>query len=61
MFNLVIKVKKGKIYDIVWDNACYDCIDNCKKDIKSYDIDNKNETMTYQNCYEYDMNNCKEN
>ena len=50
---MVIKVKQGKIYDIVWDNACYDCMDNCVKDLKSYALNEKNETiaMSYQNCY----------
>ena len=57
MFNLVIKVKEGKIYDIVWDNACYDCIKYCENNIKSYD-DDKNNTMTYENCYEADTENC---
>ena len=62
MFNLVIKVKDGKISDIVWDNACYDCIDNCEKNIKSYDDEIfKNNTMTYQNCYEPDIKKCIQN
>ena len=59
MFNLVIKVKDGKIYDIVWDNECYDCTSTCEK-IKTYDNEVfKNNSMTYQNCYEKDINNCK--
>ena len=59
MFNLVIKVKEGKIYDIVWDNACYDCINNCENDIKSHGFNNN--TMTYKNCYESDMEKCNKN
>ena len=38
---MVIKIKQGKIYDIVWDNACYDCMDNCVKDLKSYALNEK--------------------
>lgn len=61
MFNLVIKVKEGKIYDIVWDNACYDCIKYCENNIKSYDDEiYKNNTMTYENCYEPDIKKCYE-
>ena len=60
MFNLVIKVKDGKIADIVWDNACYDCIENCEN-IKSYDEIFNNTTMTYQNCYEPDIKKCMNN
>ena len=57
---MVIKVKQGKIYDIVWDNACYDCIDNCVKDLKSYSQNEKNETisMTYQNGYGPEISEC---
>ena len=55
LFNIVIKVK-GKIYDIVWDNACYDCIKYCENNIKSYDDEvYRNKTMTYDNCYEPDI------
>ena len=60
LFNLVIKVKEGQIYDIVWDNSCYDCIDNCEKNIKSYD-ETKSKTMTYQNCYEPNIGECTDN
>ena len=48
---MVIKVKKGIIYDIVWDNACYDCIDNCVKDLKSYSLNEKNEDFKYNDYF----------
>ena len=61
LFNLVIKVKEGKIYDLVWDNDCFDCIKNCETNIKSYDDEIfKNKTMTYDNCYEPDIKSCIE-
>ena len=61
LFNIVIKVKEGKISDIVWDNDCYDCIKTCEINIKSYDDVNKNNTkpMTYKNCYEPDIKKCE--
>ena len=58
MFNLVIKVKEGQINGIAWDNACYDCVDNCVKNLKTYGLENKNHTMTYQNCYVPEINEC---
>ena len=33
MFNLVIKMEEGKIYEIVWDNGCFDCKNNCEENI----------------------------
>ena len=65
MFNLVIKMEKGKIYDIVWDNGCFDCDDNCKSDLISVSAFNSSFTQTYENCYETEacvtnngVNNC---
>ena len=56
---MVIKVKQGKIYDIVWDNACYDCIDNCVKDLKSYAKNDKNETISMSQFESLDSNRIK--
>ena len=52
MFNLVIKMEKGKIYDIVWDNGCFDCDNSCQEGIISTSVFNSSETQTYDNCYE---------
>ena len=48
---MVIKIKQGKIYDIVWDNACYDCTDTCVKDLKSYALNEKNEDFKYNDYF----------
>ena len=65
MLNLVIKMEKGKIYDIVWDNGCIDCDDSCKNDLVSVSAFNSSFTQTYENCYETEacvtnngVNNC---
>ena len=65
MFNLVIKMDKGKIYDIVWDNGCFDCDDSCHQGIVSTSAFNETITQTYENCYETEtcvtnngVNNC---
>ena len=55
---MVIKVKEGKIYEIVWDNGCYDCTDKCTKKLKTYAGDEKNSTMTYENCYGPEISEC---
>ena len=52
MFNLVIKMEEGKIYDIVWDNGCFDCDNSCQEGIISTSVFNSSETQTYDNCYE---------
>ena len=65
MFNLVIKMEKGIIYDIVWDNGCFDCDDSCKNDLVSVSAFNSSFSQTYENCYETEacvtnngVNNC---
>ena len=65
MFNLVIKMEKGKIYDIVWDNGCFDCDNSCKNDLVSVSAFNSSFSQTYENCYETEtcvtnngVNNC---
>ena len=52
MFNLVIKMEKGNIYDIVWDNGCFDCDSNCQEGITSTSAFNSSLTQTYDNCFE---------
>ena len=62
IFSIVVKVKKGNITELVWDNACYGCDDKCETDITSISELNSNKTMTYSNCYENDINNkCSNN
>ena len=52
MFNLVIKMEEGKIYDVVWDNGCFDCDNSCQNDIVSNSVFNSSIIQTYSNCYE---------
>ena len=52
MFNLVIKMEKGKIYDVVWDNGCFDCDNSCQNNIVSNSVFNSSITQTYENCWE---------
>ena len=52
MFNLVIKMEEGKIYEIVWDNDCFDCEDNCQEDLETKNVFDDKETLKYNNCYE---------
>ena len=55
--NLVAKMEKGKIYELVWDNGCFTCDQNkCEKNLIAESIYNENITQTYENCYEK----CKE-
>ena len=51
MFNLVIKMEQGKIYEMVWDNGCFDCDEkNCVKDILSGSVFDPLINQTYSNC-----------
>ncbi len=52
MFNLVIKMEEGKIYDVVWDNGCFDCKDEECHNMNSYSVFNSSITQTYKNCKE---------
>ncbi len=55
--NLVVKMEKGKIYELVWDNGCFTCDQNkCEKNLIAKSIYNENITQTYDNCFEI----CKE-
>ena len=51
LINIVIKVEKGMIYDIVWDNNCYGCKDDECLDYLSNNIYNESETKNFKNCY----------
>ena len=53
MLNLVIKMEKGKIYEIVWDNGCFTCNDDkCQKNLVSKSIVNDKDILRYENCFE---------
>ena len=43
LLSIVIKVEKGEIYDIVWDNNCYSCKDELCMEYSS-------ENNTFKNC-----------
>jgi hypothetical protein len=53
VFNVVIKVEKGVIYDIVWDNDCFSCLTSSDC-LNNTDITYLNDTSI--KVYE---NNCK--
>ena len=45
-------MEEGKIYDVVWDNGCFDCDKTCNKNIISNSVFNSSVTQSYDNCYE---------
>ena len=45
-------MEKGNIYDVVWDNGCFDCNNNCNNDITSNSVFNSSINQKYENCYE---------
>lgn len=50
MLNLVIKLKEGKITDIVWDNQCYACESKlCMSDLEAKNLYTGEQTK-YSNC-----------
>lgn len=51
LINIVIKVEKGYIYDIVWDNNCYSCKDEQCQDYLSENIYKNSDTKIFKNCY----------
>ena len=55
MFNLVIKMEKGKIYDIVWDNGCFNCDNSCDEGLVSSSVFDSSNTQSYDNCYESEI------
>ena len=56
MFNLVIKMEEGKIYEMVWDNGCFDCEEkNCIKDLISKSVFYPLINQTYESCREYKL------
>ena len=53
MHNLVIKMEEGKIYEIVWDNGCFDCDkENCVNNILSKSVFDPLIDKKYGNCKE---------
>ena len=58
MFNLVIKMDEGNIYEIVWDNGCFVCEpDLCEKDLPYRPVFENYTEGLYQNCFEPERNN----
>ena len=53
-------MEKGRIYDVVWDNGCFDCSNNCNNSLISNSISNSSLTQRYENCYET-INSCNNN
>jgi len=51
MFNIVVKIHDGIVYEISWDNGCYSCDQNCKKNIETKNIFDNNEAQTYESCF----------
>ena len=54
LLNIVIKVEKGNIYDIVWDNNCYSCKDDQCHEYLSVNINNDSDSKSFKNCYKKD-------
>jgi hypothetical protein len=53
MLNLVVKIDKGNIYELVWDNGCFTCNkDRCEKNLITKSVENENITANYENCFE---------
>ena len=48
LLSIVIKVEKGEIYDIVWDNNCYSCKNELCMEYLSENEQNENDT--FKNC-----------
>ena len=53
-------MEKGKIYDVVWDNGCFDCNNYCSNAINSTSVFNSSINQKYENCYE-NFNSCINN
>ena len=43
-------MEKGKIYEIVWDNGCFNCDNNCAKNLETYSVFNSSLSQKYENC-----------
>ena len=48
-------MEEGKIYEIVWDNGCFDCDSKCESNLESYSVFNSTISQKYENCYEKDL------
>ena len=52
MLNLVVKIDKGNIYELIWDNGCFTCNkDRCEKNLITKSVENENITANYENCF----------
>jgi hypothetical protein len=59
LLNIVIKVDKGKIYDIVWDNNCYSCEKEKCMSYTSVNIKNNMHINIFKNCMNNKIDSCK--
>jgi hypothetical protein len=52
LFNVVIKVNNGKIYDVVWDNDCFSCLTSsqCYSNVNVTYLNDTNIITTEKNC-----------
>ena len=49
-------MEKGNIYEIVWDNGCFDCVkEKCIDGINAKSIFNPSINKTYSNCIAHDI------
>ena len=51
LINIVIKVEKGIIYDIVWDNNCYGCKKSECEEYESTSYFNESKIKNFENCF----------
>ena len=51
LFNLVVKVKEGKIYEVVWDQSCNGCKKAQCKEFQTNSIFNVSEKGFIKNCF----------
>ena len=59
LFNIVIKMKEGKIYDIVWDSSCSGCKKRNCKIFESFSIVNNSHKFDLKNCF-FENNKCSD-
>ena len=48
-------MEEGKIYEVVWDNGCFDCDTKCDNSLISYSVFNSTISQKYENCFENDL------
>lgn len=56
MLNLVVKMEEGNIYEIVWDNDCFNCDKKNCMELQGISIFNSSDSLDYKNCFEEEIN-----